>query len=190
MRDIIFLLTLFSFGCSNSQNKIPSEEAVFRIFEKKYNSLRIRIKDSLDKGISNVNDFDRLYTDSEKKQLDSIITDFKKNTSLTIALITFDSLMSSRDSIEDVTRIIGIRHRVNTTVGIYRSYKTMYIWNDSLVNNTFLNQYDTKEIIDSNFIPSFRREHYFKGTLEGLQNIIRTIKRERKNREFLKNNGG
>src|SRR4051812_31513570 len=98
MRRIIFLLMLFSFGCLNSQNKPLSEEAVFRIFEKKYDSLRARIKDSLAKGINNVNDFDVLYTDCEKRQLDSVITDYKTKTALTIALITFDSLMLSKDS--------------------------------------------------------------------------------------------
>ena len=52
----------------------------------------------------------------------------------------------------------------------------MYIWNDSLINQTVLNQFEAKKIIDISFVPKFRNGEYFLGALNGLHTIIERIK--------------
>src|SRR5205085_11014645 len=121
-----------SLQCSNRQQKPISEEEVFKINEKKYDSLRQFVKDSLAQGVHNVNDFKLLYSSREKTQLDSIITNFKNQAGLKITIITFDSSMTTRDSVYEVTRIIGIRNRMNITIGISIPFRIVSVWNDSL----------------------------------------------------------
>lgn len=159
----------------NGQGKYLDKQTVLNIYEKKYDSLRQNLRDSLAQGIRSVNDFNTLYTPDERKKLDSIISNFKTSSGLQIAIITYDSSMLSADSIEDVTSIIAIKNQINTTIGISIPYRIMHIWNDSLVNNTMLPQHETKYIIDHNFIPDFKNGQYFQGTLEGLKAIMHTI---------------
>ena len=73
---ISFLFVIFLVSCSNSQNKFLSEADVLKIVEKKYDSLRTALKDSLAMGISNVNDYNLGFKDNEKDRLDSLITEF------------------------------------------------------------------------------------------------------------------
>jgi len=187
------LLVVFSvvllLGCFDKRHKFDSEELVFRRFEKKYDSLRTSLKDSLHSSIRNVNDFNQLYTISEKIQLDSIISDFERKSGLKLALITFDSTMTSKDSVEEVTRIIGIKNRINTTIGISVSHRIMYIWNDSLVNNTLFDEYSTKSIIDNYFTPSFGKGEYYNGTIQGVNKIIQTAFIKLKSQKSIKKNG-
>lgn len=121
--------------------------------------------------------------------MDSIIRDFKGQTGIKIVLFTFDSLMTTKDSVSAVTQIIGTKHQINTTVGISLLFKGMYIWNDSLTNNTVLYQFETKDIIDKNFIPFFKKEEYFNGTFEGIKAIMHKINNNRRAKNHLKNGG-
>lgn len=182
-----FLFVIFLIACSNSQNKFLSEANVLNIVEKKYDSLRTALKDSLATGISNVNDYNQRFNDNEKVCLDSLITEFKKLTGSRLVIFCYDSLMTSKDSVEEVTRIIGIKNQISTTVGISFPNSDMYIWNDSLVNNTVLYAYETKYIIDNNFLPSFRKGAFFEGTFEGIKALMQRIITNRKNKSTHKN---
>ncbi|MCW3108595.1 MAG: hypothetical protein JWQ09_3101 [Segetibacter sp.] len=127
LRLLFILLTLQLIGCSNGQTKIESEEIVFQRFTKKYDFLRTSLKDSLHATIQNVNDFGGLFTAPEKTQLDSLLRDFKQQSGLRMVIITFDSTMTTKDSVKEVTKIVGIKNRINTTIGIANSYRLMQI---------------------------------------------------------------
>lgn len=169
-----FFFLLIVFSCSNVHSSRDFTKT--NIQNDPYDSLRQNIRDSLRRGLKNVNDYYNLYTDTQRVRLDSIITNFGKSTKLNITIITFDSTMSSADSVEIVTKIIGIKNKINTTIGISPTYRKMYIWNDSLVNNTVFTSHEAKEVIETKFIPAFRQENYYEGTLQGLVTIISTIK--------------
>ena len=183
---ISFLFVIFLVACSNSQNKYISEANVLNIVEKKYDSLRTSLKDSLAIGISNVNDYNHAFKDNEKDRLDSLITEFKKQTGFRLVIFCYDSLMTSKDSIQEVTRIVGIKNQISTTVGISFPNSDMYIWNDSLVNNTVLNANETQSIIDNNFLPSFRKGAFFEGTFEGIKALMQRIITNRKTKVLTK----
>ena len=155
--NISFLFIIFLAACSHGQNKYLPEATVLKIIEKKYDSLRTSLRDSLASNISSVNDYNRAFTNEENVQLDILIKDFKKQTGLQLVVFTLDSLMTSKDSVHEVTQIIGIKNQINTTVGISFPYRDMFIWNDSLVNNTVLDKNETKTIINEKFFPSFRK---------------------------------
>ena len=184
--SISFLFIFFLISCSHGQNKYLSEAEVQKIYVKKYDSLRTRLKDSLATGISIVNDYEHVFTSTEKLLLDSIIRDFKKKTNIQIAVFTFDSLMTSEDSVDQVTQIVGTKNRINTTIGLAFPYRKLYIWNDSLINRSVLDSFETKDLIDKKFIPHFRNGECFDGTFEGIKAIIRKININRELNELNK----
>ncbi|HEX6333676.1 MAG TPA: TPM domain-containing protein [Flavisolibacter sp.] len=183
------LLFIVLSACSDRKTKHLSEAAVLKIAEKNYDLLRTVLKDSLANGIQNVNDYDRSFTGAEKMQLDSLIRAFRNQTGHRITIFTFDSLMTSKDSIEEVTIIVGTKNQVNTTLGISFPNKEIFIWNDSLTNNTRLDQFETKRIIDQKFIPFYKNEAYFKGTFEGIRAIIQSIDNKQQSKKQTKNDG-
>ena len=187
--NISFLFIIFLAACSHGQNKYLPEATVLKIIEKKYDSLRTSLRDSLASNISSVNDYNRAFTSEENVQLDILIKDFKKQTGLQLVVFTLDSLMTSKDSVHEVTQIIGIKNQINTTVGISFPYRDMFIWNDSLVNNTVLDKNETKTIINEKFFPSFRKGDYFIGTFEGIKAIMQRINYNRKYKGLNKNGG-
>ena len=179
---MVILLVSFSYG----QQKHLPETTVLKIAEKKYNSLRKVLKDSLATGISNVNDYSFSFSTEEKVRLDSLIRNFKTQTGFRLVVFTLDSLMTAKDSVQEVTQIIGIKNQINTTVGICFPYRLIYIWNDSLINNTVLDEYETKTIIDEKFVPFFKDGKYFIGTFEGIKAIVQTIESKRKTKSLFK----
>ena len=187
--NLIFLFIIFLAACSHSQNKYLPEATVLKIIEKKYDSLRKVLKDSLAVGINNVNDYNQAFTSEEKIRLDSLIKEFKKQTGFQLVVFTFDSLMTSKDSVHEITQIVGIKNEINTTLGISFPFRDMYIWNDSLVNNTVLDVEETKAIIEEKFFPSFRRAEYFDGVFEGIKAIMQKINNNRKYKSSIKNGG-
>ena len=188
MKYLISCLFIFSIhACSHGQQKHMPESVVLKNYDKKYDSLRSVLKDSLAKGINNVNDYDNIFLISEKKYLDSVISDFKRETGVRIVIFTFKSAMIPEDSVEEVTKIICIKKKINTTIGLSFPNKAMTIWNDSLTNNTVFTEYEAKYIIDEKFIPLFKNGKFFTGTAEGLQAAIQKIK---DNRKYKLNNGG
>ncbi|WP_336518540.1 TPM domain-containing protein [Pollutibacter soli] len=173
--NFAFLFIVFSCACTQSQTQYLPESTVLKIMEAKYDTLRTLLKDSLAQGIKNINDYSNAFSAEEKFRLDSLIEDFKKQKGLRIVVFSFDSLMTSMDSVYEVTQIAGTKNRINTTIGFSLTYRAIYIWNDSLINNSVLNQHETKTIIDEKFIPPFRKGDYFKGTFEGIAAIIQRI---------------
>jgi hypothetical protein len=173
--NVLFLLFIVPFSCS--YRGTVNNDSINVSTNLDYDSLRQKFKDSLDKGLENVNDFYKLYTYVQKATLDSAITGFEKRTKLKITVITFDSTMTSSDSVESATRIIGIKNKINTTIGISPDFKKMYIWNDSLINNTVFTQHETKEVIEEKFIPSFIKGNFYEGTSKGLEAITTTIEK-------------
>ena len=84
-------------------------------------------------------------------------------------------MIGKKKSVMEVTRIIGIKNGIGTTIGISPYLREMAIWNDSLVNQTLFSQTRTKQLIDNVFIPSFKRGDYFNGTKSGVTSIIKMI---------------
>jgi len=60
------------------------------------------------------------------------------------------------------------------TIGICRGYRKMRIQNGDGIEK-ILTDRETKEIIDTAFIPSFKDGKYFEGTLIGVKTLIATL---------------
>ena len=138
-------------------------------------------QDSLPRPYDYVNDFESLFSESEKQTLDSLLQDFEKRTSIQIAVLTIDTSMTTRDSLEAFTLKIGNSWGVGqkdknngVVIGISQAYSKMSIQNGYGIEK-ILSDAETKEIIDTAFIPSFRDADYFQGTLTGLKSLMKIL---------------
>ena len=99
----ICLLTIFSLtSCQGQvvQKTIQTQtdtSASFRL-----QTLRQIFWDSLPKPTSWTNDFEGLFSDSEKYQLDSIIAAFEKETAAQICIVTLDTIFTTKEKFNDL----------------------------------------------------------------------------------------
>lgn len=138
-------------------------------------------EDSLPKQLGYINDFEYLFTKNEKQILDSLLQSFENRTSIQIAVITIDTTTTTADSLDIFTLKIGNSWKVGqkdknngVVVGISRAYRKMRIQNGYGIEK-ILTEAETKQIIDTAFIPSFRNSDYFQGTLTGLIALMKVL---------------
>jgi uncharacterized protein len=137
--------------------------------------------DSLPKPIGYVNDYENIYSDREEEVLDSLIKAFENKTTIQIAVITIDTSMTTKDSLDALTLHFGNTWGVGQkgknngmTIGISRGYRRMRIQNGYGIEKILTDE-ETKQIIDTVFIPSFRDAKYFDGTFNGLVELMNTL---------------
>ena len=175
-----FLFIFFWTVTSTASCKSYSDKAKTK--DKQETSLtQEHFQDSLPRPYDYVNDFESLFSESEKQTLDSLLQDFEKRTSIQIAVLTIDTSMTTKDSLEAFTLKIGNSWGVGqkdknngVVIGISQTYRKMSIQNGYGIEK-ILSDTETKEIIDTAFIPSFRDADYFKGTLTGLKSLMKIL---------------
>ncbi|WP_207495659.1 TPM domain-containing protein [Aridibaculum aurantiacum] len=168
----IFAIASISF-CQSSENLDSTA--------KRINLFRQIFWDSLPQPSGYVNDYENLYTDDEEDILDSLILDFEKRTTVQMAIVTFDTLMMTKDSLDALTlRIakywgVGQKEKNNgVLIGISRGYRKIRIQNGYGIEKV-LTDGETKEVVDKAFIPAFRQGRYFDGTLNGLKTLMEAL---------------
>jgi uncharacterized protein len=125
-----------------------------------------------------VNDYENLFSVKEKEILENLISDYEKKTTVEIAVITFDTAMLGTYSVDSFTLAIGKKWGVGKkdknngiVIGICSQYRKIRIENGYGIQNILSNA-ETKELIDTSFIPFFKNDDYFKGTLNGLKALM------------------
>ena len=167
---VIFVATLIYFAFSTSRTK---ESHVL------YYSNRCNTDLPKPKGF--VNDYVSLFLPQQINILDSIIGDHEKQTGNQVAVITVDSLMLGKCSLDEYTMEIGNHWGVGEKVknngiviGIAPQLRKIRIENGYGIEKILSNE-QTRQIIDSVIIPEFRNSDYFEGTRKGLLAIIQQI---------------
>lgn len=179
--NVFQILILFLAFSMNAQD---------RNYEAKIDSLKSKSNEryrqlfwkTLPKPLNWTNDYENLFSDDEESKLNQIITDFEKETTVEIAIVTIDTLKVSSDNFEDLslhiakTWGIGKKDKSNgILIAISKGYKQLRIQNgDGIV--PILSDEETSEIIQNQIIPYFKKEKYFEGTQSGLLNIIELLK--------------
>jgi uncharacterized protein len=140
------------------------------------------VSDSLPKPVGYVNDFDHLFTPSEQQFLDSLLKDLNDRTTIQIAIVTLDTFMIKADSFDTFTlRLanawgVGQKEKNNgILIGISKGYRIIRIQNGKGIEN-ILSDSQTKQIIDTAFIPHFRKSQYFDGTVKGVNTLMKALK--------------
>lgn len=134
--------------------------------------------DSLPQPSGRVNDYEHLFTEVEKKQLDSITGAFKNKTDAEICIVTLDTLYTSKEQFDElalhIANVWGVGQKDKNngvTICISKGHRKIRICNGYGIE-PHLSDNETKEIVDQDFIPSFKNDLYYKGTVNGLMAII------------------
>ena len=164
---------LFATYC-NSQTKPPNTSKQADTLSE----YQLIFWDSLSQSVQWVNDYEGLFTDEQEKILDSIIADFEQKTTIEICIVTFDTARIARENFEDfilqLHKAWGVGKKIKNNgivIGISSGYRKMRISNGDGIEK-LLDDSETKNIIDNDFIPFFRQANYYGGTLNGLKAII------------------
>lgn len=137
---------------------------------------------NLPKPVSWTNDYENLFSDVERTKLDSIITKFEKETTIEISIVTIDTIKTSKEKFEDLTLHIAQTWKIGKAekdngilIGISKGYRRIRIQNGNGIEKIITDE-ETKKIIENYFIPEFKKGEYYKGTLNGLREIINVLK--------------
>lgn len=129
-----------------------------------------------------VNDFENLFTQAEIKTLDSMIIAIHNKTSVQIAIISIDTMMINKDQLDDFTKQtftswgLQVNGQFNgILIGLSNAYKKLRIENGTGVEQALTN-YEIQEIVESAFIPYFKDDKYYPGTINGLIAIMNKLK--------------
>ncbi len=163
MKRLVFILIFFSFLTACGQTKNSDYWS------------------NLPQPIGWVNDFDHLYTEAQKKTLDSLIADYEQKTSVEISLVTIPATATDKEHFEDLTLHmaqtwgVGKKDKNNgILIGISKEYRVIRIQN-GLGIEKLISDNQTKQIIDSYFIPNFKKGDFFKGSYDGIIAITKML---------------
>jgi uncharacterized protein len=128
-----------------------------------------------------INDYDHLYSKIEVKAIDKIITDYEKKTTVEICVVTIDSSLVLRENFDTLAthllNIWGVGKSIKNNgilMLVCKEYRKIRISNGFGIEKILSNE-ETKLIIDNFFIPNFKKNEYYKGTLSGLKEIMKKL---------------
>jgi uncharacterized protein len=140
--------------------------------------------DKLPKPIGYVNDFENILTQKEEKELNKLITDYEKKTTVEIAIVTIPTSATSKEKFDDLSLYIakswGVGKKVKNNgilIAISNGYSKIRIQN-GLGIEKIISDETTKKVIDEKMISSFKESNYFEGLKNGVIELIRILDKE------------
>jgi len=131
--------------------------------------------------IGYTNDFEGVFTKEQIKKLDSLMRSYEERTSIQICVATIPATATPEEKFEDLTLHIakswGVGKKETNNgifIGIAAGYRRMRIQN-GYGTEKILSDNETKHIIDSVFLPEFKTGNYYKGTFDGILEIIKVL---------------
>lgn len=151
----------------------------------KENSLNVPVfknfKDSIPPPVGYINDFDSIFSKAEIQELEKLLSDFENKTTIQIAVVTLDTLMTNADSLYRKTLKlandwgVGRKDKNNgVLVGICKQCREMVIQNGRGIEKGLSDQ-ETEQIIATGFVGNFMKGNFYEGTLVGLKTLIEAL---------------
>jgi uncharacterized protein len=129
-----------------------------------------------------VNDFSSVFTAAQLKTLDSMVNEYEQKTSIEIAIVTLRAAQVNKEDFDRYTLQManhwGIGQKYNNNgilVAVAPELARMRIHNGYGIEKMMSDQ-ETKTIVDSFFIPYYKKGDYFNGTREGVIVIMERLK--------------
>lgn len=121
-----------------------------------------------------ITDFEHIFTPKQIKKITRRIQEIKSSTGTEIAIVSLDSNYCSVKNFDgyvlQLANFWGVGDAKldnGVLIGVSKQFRKIRICN-GLGIETILSNDQTKEIIDNNFIPKFKKNKYFRGILNGL----------------------
>lgn len=129
-------------------------------------------------------DYERIFTDEEIQQLDSIVNDIWEKGIAEIAIVTIDERHTDKAHFDqyvfdNLTGYAQGEYGKNNgiVIAISKQLLLMRIENGYGIEK-LLSDEATKKIIDEYFIPKFKNNNYFEGTWNGLNAILSHVEKK------------
>lgn len=176
--QVLILFFAFSMKAQTTDSlKLESKKSV------SLESYRQVFWDNLPKPHNWTNDYENLFSKEEEIKLNQIISDFEKETTVEIAIVTIDTFKVSKEKFEDlslhIARTWGVGKKEKSNgilIAISKGYLKIRIQNgDGIV--LFLSDDETAKIIRNDIIPYFKKEDYFEGTKAGILKLIELLRK-------------
>lgn len=129
-----------------------------------------------------INDFSSVFTAAQLKTLDSMVNEYEQKTSIEIAIVTLRAAQVNKEDFDRYTLQmanhwgIGKKDKNNgILVAISPELARMRIRNGYGIEKMMSDE-ETKTVVDSFFIPYYKKGDYFNGTREGVIVIMERLK--------------
>jgi len=171
MRYFIIILCCFFFVPTMLAQEIPIQQ--------KFAVKKVRVIDH-----------EKIFTEHQIQQLDSIIEHCWQQGIAEIVLVTIDDRHTDNDNfgkyvLNNLTSYASGEYGKNNgiVIAISKKLRQMRIENGYGVEKDLSNE-ATKKIIAEQFIPKFKEDNYFEGTLNGISTIINHVQEASKEQDF------
>lgn len=131
-----------------------------------------------------VNDFENILTLQEEKELNKLITDYEKKTTVEIAIVTIPTSATSKEKFNDLSLYIakswGVGKQLTNNgilIAISEGYSKIRIQNGLGIEKIISDEM-TKKVIDEKMITYFKESNYFEGLKNGVIELIRILDKE------------
>lgn len=129
-----------------------------------------------------INDFERIFSESETKDLDSLVKAFEKETTAEIVVVTLSRNFAPAEKFDSMVTVlhnnwgVGKKGKNNgVLIAICNDYRKIRIDNGYGVEAKLTDK-ETKEIIETIIIPGFRKQEFYEGTRKGILAIMKEIR--------------
>ncbi len=113
--------------------------------------------------------------------MNDLITKFEKETSAEIAIVTLDSLRATSANFDDLSLRIAKKWGIGKAgkdngivIAISKHYRKIRVQNGNGIEK-LISDDETKFIIDNYFIPEFKNENYYSGTLNSITELMKKL---------------
>ena len=179
-----FFIFTFFFCLNTSGQRVPNYIPYRMMTPHELRIYRESIWDTLPAAVGWVNDFEGLYDRNQEDSIETILEHFERKTTIEIAIVTVDSNMVSRDKFDEfayrLLKIWGIG-KIDKSNGIVicicKDYRKLFISSDFGIDK-YIDENDKSRIISKYIVPSFQKNNYFSGTLNGLNAILDKINKK------------
>jgi uncharacterized protein len=127
------------------------------------------------------NDFEHIFSDSQQRALDKIIGAYEKRTTIEFCVVTLDTNCTDKNKFDALalhlanTWGVGQKEKNNgVTVAISKGYRRIRICNGYGISDV-LSDEETETIMNRDFIPYFKKGHYFEATMVGVKSLMATL---------------
>lgn len=134
------------------------------------------------KPIGYINDFQNIFSPSERNSLDSLVKAFEKETTAEIVVVTLNKEFAPAEKFDSsVTALfnswgIGKKEKNNgVLIAICNDYRMIRISNGYGIEAKMTDE-KTKQIMNTIIFPEFRKQEFYEGTRKGILAIMKEIR--------------
>ncbi|MCI9846496.1 TPM domain-containing protein [Flavobacterium pectinovorum] len=179
-RELVLIILFFVVNVAFGQTIESKQNDSLK--QKNVNLFREIYWNNLPKAKGWINDYERVFSEAEERKLDSVVSRFERETSVEIVIVTIDTIKIAKETFDNLSLHIAKKWAIGKKgkdngilIALSKGYKRIRIQNGNGITKIISDE-QTKEIIEQDFIPEFKKGNYYKGVLDGINKLIEVLK--------------